>query len=79
VLSIEGRPAGAIAWAWGMNGAFTIIGGVLSVVLSIVFGFTVTLLVATVGYLIAAFAYPKLKLARASALHMPAVPGQTPA
>jgi spermidine synthase len=79
VLSIEARPPGAIAWAWGMNGAFTIIGGVLSVVLSIVFGFTVTLLVATAVYLIAAFAYPKLSVAHESVLHMPAVPGQTPA
>jgi hypothetical protein len=64
VLSIENRPRGAIAWAWGMNGAFTIIGGVVSVVLSILYGFTITLLTATVVYLIAAFAYPKLSVAR---------------
>jgi len=27
VLAIESRPKGTIAWAWGMNGAFTVIGG----------------------------------------------------
>jgi len=64
VLSIEGRSRGAVAWAWGMNGAFTIIGGVSSVVLSVLYGFTVTLLTSTVVYLIAAIVYPKLSAAR---------------
>lgn len=73
VLSIESRPRGAIAWAWGMNGAFTIVGGVVSVVLSIIYGFTVTLLVAAAVYLIAAFAYPKLSPVRTSDVRVPAV------
>jgi phage shock protein PspC (stress-responsive transcriptional regulator) len=47
-----------------MNGAFTIIGGVSSVVLSVLYGFTVTLLTSTVVYLIAAIVYPKLSAAR---------------
>jgi hypothetical protein len=66
VIAIEGRPKGAVAWAWGMNGAFTIIGGVLSVLSSLVFGFTVTLLVAMAVYLLAALVYPQLRPARAS-------------
>jgi hypothetical protein len=60
VLAIAGRPRGAVAWAWGMNGAFTVIGGVLSVILSVVFGFTVTLYVAIAIYLLAALVYPRL-------------------
>jgi predicted membrane-bound spermidine synthase len=64
VLAIESRPKGAVAWAWGMNGAFTVIGGVLSVVLSFAFGFTVTLLIAVAMYLVAALVYPMLSPAR---------------
>jgi spermidine synthase len=64
VLAIEGRPRGAVAWAWGMNGAFTIIGGVSSVILSVVYGFSVTLLVATAVYIVAAVFYPKLSPVR---------------
>jgi hypothetical protein len=74
VLAIEGRPRGAVAWAWGMNGAFTVIGGVLSVFLSVAFGFTMTLLIAVSLYFVAAVAYPSLstvpqvKLTRQTAL-----------
>jgi len=60
VLAIESRPKGAVAWAWGMNGAFTVIGGVLSVYLSLAFGFTVTLLIAVCLYIVAALVYPRL-------------------
>jgi spermidine synthase len=60
VLAIEKRPAGAVAWAWGMNGAFTIIGGVASVVVSLVWGFSATLLASTAIYFLAALIYPRL-------------------
>jgi hypothetical protein len=60
VLAIEGQSRGAVAWAWGMNGAFTIIGGVSSVVLSILYGFTLTLITSIVVYVIAALVYPRL-------------------
>lgn len=63
VLAIESRPKGAIAWAWGMNGAFTIVGGALSVVLSVKFGFTVTLLVSMLIYALAALVFPRLAVA----------------
>jgi hypothetical protein len=65
ILAISRRPPGAVAWAWGMNGAFTVIGGVVSVFLSVAFGFTVSLFVATGIYLLAAFAYRSLSPARA--------------
>jgi sugar phosphate permease len=64
VLAIESRPKGAIAWAWGMNGAFTVVGGVLSVALSVLFGYTVTLLIAVALYLVAAVVYPRLSPVR---------------
>jgi hypothetical protein len=64
ILAITNRPPGAVAWAWGMNGAFTVIGGVLSVFLSVAFGFTVSLLIATVIYLLAAFFYRALSPAQ---------------
>ena len=63
VLAIESRPKGTIAWAWGMNGAFTVIGGVLSVLVSVGFGFTITLLVALALYGAAALLFPALALA----------------
>ncbi len=31
-------------WAWGVNGFFTVIGTVVSLILAMTFGFTVTLL-----------------------------------
>jgi len=43
----------AIAWAWGINGLFTVIGGFLSVILSLYLGFTYTLMIAMTCYLIA--------------------------
>jgi len=42
-----------VAWAWGVNGCFSVISAVLAVVLAIHFGFTVVVLVAVVLYLTA--------------------------
>jgi len=53
VLTIQGHETGAVGWAWGVNGLFTVIGGVLSVVLSILLGFKLTLLVALAAYCLA--------------------------
>lgn len=61
ILTIEHQPKGAIAWAWAMNGLFTVIGGMLSVLLSIYFGFKVTLVFAMLVYLLAWYLYPKVK------------------
>jgi hypothetical protein len=53
ILGLEKKPRGAIAWAWGMNGLFTVIGGFSSVILSLIFGFRVSLIVAILLYLVA--------------------------
>jgi len=50
----------AIAWAWGINGVFTVIGGFLSVLFSIFFGFTVTLMIAIGCYVLAFLVFRRL-------------------
>jgi predicted membrane-bound spermidine synthase len=50
ILLIRKRENGAIGWVWGINGLFTVIGGLLSVVLSFMLGFQGTLLVALLAY-----------------------------
>jgi len=53
ILAIADQPRGAIAWAWGMNGLFTVVGGLLSVVVSVLLGFNVAILMALGLYVIA--------------------------
>ncbi len=53
ILSLRNRVNGAIGWAWGVNGLFTVIGGVFSVVCSLMFGFHTTLIVAVGAYFLA--------------------------
>ena len=60
VLCVERRSPGAVAWAWGMNGLFTVIGGLASVLLSVFLGFTVTELIALGIYGIALLALSRL-------------------
>lgn len=55
----------AIAWAWGINGVFTVIGGFLSALLSIFFGFTVTLCIAISCYVLALLVFRKITNAAA--------------
>ena len=50
ILALQNKPAGAVAWAWAMNGLFTMIGGTASVILSLFYGFQATLLVALALY-----------------------------
>jgi spermidine synthase len=59
ILSISDKPSGAIAWAWAMNGLFTVIGGIASIVFSIYWGFQATLILALLIYLLAIFMYYK--------------------
>jgi predicted membrane-bound spermidine synthase len=61
ILAIEGEPTGAVAWAWAMNGLFTVIGGIMSVLLSIFYGFKVTMTVALIIYLVAFYTYSLLR------------------
>lgn len=61
ILSIEKQPKGAIAWAWAMNGLFTVIGGIASVLLSIFYGFRITLIAALLIYLGAFFLFSRMR------------------
>jgi spermidine synthase len=61
ILAISNQPRGAIAWAWGMNGLFTVVGGLLSVVLGVLLGFNFTILLALVIYALAFSVFPRLR------------------
>jgi len=63
IMTIAKQPDGSIAWAWAMNGLFTVIGGIGSVLLSIYAGFRVTLIAALAIYCIAFLAYSRLRVA----------------
>ena len=61
ILLLEKQPRGAIAWAWGLNGLFTVVGGLLSVVLSIVAGFRLTLILAFAIYAVAMAVFSRMR------------------
>ena len=50
---------GAVGWAWAVNGLFTVLGSVLSVVAAIYIGFILTLLAIFILYLLAGFLLPR--------------------
>ena len=60
ILAIEKKPRGAIAWAWGMNGLFTNVGGIGAALLSIYLGFKITLLIALLSYIFAGLSFRRL-------------------
>lgn len=62
ISTLEFQPDGVIAWAWGMNGLFTIIGGLLAVIFSIQWGFTITLLIASCTYLLALIVFSRIRI-----------------
>jgi spermidine synthase len=61
ILAIANQPRGAIAWAWGMNGLFTVVGGLTSVLISFEWGFTFAIGVALVLYAVAMFVFVALR------------------
>jgi hypothetical protein len=61
ILAIEHQPRGAIAWAWGMNGLFTVVGGLASVLISLEVGFNLTIGVALVLYGCALAVFRKMR------------------
>jgi sugar phosphate permease len=63
ILSLENLPRGAVAWAWGMNGLFTVMGGLAGVILSITWGFQVTLLIASFQYVVSLLAFARIRSA----------------
>jgi spermidine synthase len=63
VLAITNHPRGAVAWAWGMNGLFTVVGGLVSVLISMAFGFNAAIVTALALYALAFLAFGRLRLA----------------
>ena len=63
ILAISGRATGAVAWAWALNGLFTVIGSLASVLLALWFGFQTTILLALGIYVMAALAFTRLRAA----------------
>lgn len=63
ILALRDKPAGAIAWAWGMNGLFTVVGGIGAALLSLYMGFTATLLIALAVYILAAVVFAQFRKA----------------
>lgn len=61
ILAISRQPEGAVAWAWGMNGLFTVIGGIISVVVSLFVGFNLTMLVGALIYVIALLLFSRMR------------------
>jgi spermidine synthase len=61
ILTLENLPSGAVAWAWGVNGLFTVIGSLAGVVLSITWGFQATLLIASLQYVVAFLVFAKIR------------------
>jgi hypothetical protein len=61
VLAIAHQPRGAIAWAWGMNGLFTVIGGLASVLLGLKLGFNFTIVIALALYACALAVFRKMR------------------
>jgi len=61
ILAIEHQPRGAVAWAWGMNGLFTVIGGLASVFGGVEIGFDFTIIIALALYGCALAVYRKMR------------------
>jgi spermidine synthase len=61
ILAIENHPRGAIAWAWGMNGLFTVAGGFISMLLSVGYGFNFAIGLAILLYLLALIVFRGLR------------------
>lgn len=61
ILWLEGHPRGAVAWAWGVNGVFTVLGGVTSGVLALHLGFQATVLIALGVYAAAGLVFALLR------------------
>ena len=54
---LSGTAPQMVAWAWGMNGALSVVGATLAIFVAMNWGFTVALLTAVATYLLAAAAF----------------------
>ena len=78
ITAIRDLPAGAVAWAWGINGVFTVMGGVVSMLASLLVGFQLTLLGGLALYALAFLAFARLRrtmLPAVTAVRQPLVAG----
>ena len=69
VLAIADKPRGAVAWAWGMNGLFTVVGGLGSVLLSLFFGFNAAIYTALSLYAVALLVFRRMRDSRVAVTH----------
>ena len=69
ILHLEKAPAGAIAWAWGINGLFTVFGGGMAGLISMFLGFRIVFLIALGVYLVALLAFAWARARVASVAH----------
>jgi hypothetical protein len=60
VVSLTSHGEEYVAWAWAVNGFFSVIGSVLTTILSMAFGFRVVQLTALAIYAVAVFAFTRL-------------------
>jgi hypothetical protein len=70
--------AGLVAWAWGLNGAASVVGAALSIVVSMHFGFTATLLLGLASYAIGAAVFPPLEQLETNREPVAGLPFETP-
>jgi spermidine synthase len=66
ILAIANKPRAVVAWAWGMNGLFTVVGGFLSMLVSMAFGFNVAISFALGLYALAFAVFKRLQGAEAT-------------
>ncbi len=64
VLAVQDLSRAAVAWGWGMNGLFTVIGGLGSVVVSVNYGFRAALIVGLMIYAIAWLSFARMRRQR---------------
>jgi len=53
---LSARAPQMVAWAWGINGALSVLGATLAIFIAMNWGFRVTLLTASATYLVGALA-----------------------
>ena len=68
VLAIANKPRAVVAWAWGMNGLFTVVGGFLSMLISMAFGFNVAITFALALYAAAFAVFNRLRRAEVTVI-----------
>jgi hypothetical protein len=72
ILELRSKPAGAVAWAWSMNGLCTTIGSLASVLLTLEIGFRATLLVALGVYALAGLTLGAIRRGNRMSVRQPA-------